>query len=48
MEGGDGQAQNLFDETLKALGRVLGTDHPATLDAVRVRRAECDIEPPRM
>ncbi|RSM72734.1 hypothetical protein DMB66_04980 [Actinoplanes sp. ATCC 53533] len=43
---GDDSGQPLFDRTLTAMGRSLGTDHPATLDAVRGRRTDCDIEPP--
>ncbi|GLY03878.1 FxSxx-COOH system tetratricopeptide repeat protein [Actinoplanes sp. NBRC 101535] len=48
MECGEDGAQALFDTTLKDLGRVLGAEHPATLDAVRGRRPECDIEPPQL
>ncbi|MEV6347541.1 FxSxx-COOH system tetratricopeptide repeat protein [Actinoplanes sp. NPDC051851] len=44
----DDSAQALFDETLTMMSRVLGADHPATLDAVRGQRADCDIEPPRV
>jgi hypothetical protein len=38
--------QALLDETIEALGQVLGPEHPETVDAARGKRAECDIEPP--
>jgi tetratricopeptide repeat protein/NTP-dependent ternary conflict system VMAP-like protein/NB-ARC domain-containing protein len=46
IAAGDDSGQLLFDSTVKTMAAVLGSDHPATTDAVRGRRTECDIEPP--
>ena len=47
VAGGDeAGGQTLLEQTHKALSSVLGASHPATLDALRGRRAECDIEAP--
>ena len=35
-----------LNSAVEALGELLGPDHPETLDALRGKRAECDIEPP--
>ncbi|MBN1173204.1 MAG: hypothetical protein JXA67_13605 [Micromonosporaceae bacterium] len=43
---GDAAAQQRLDATLDTLERVLGRNHPDTIDAIRGRRADCDIEPP--
>jgi tetratricopeptide (TPR) repeat protein len=44
--GAETAGQQLLDETVASFGRVLGADHPETIDASRFKRAECDIEPP--
>ncbi|MEV6845119.1 FxSxx-COOH system tetratricopeptide repeat protein [Actinoplanes sp. NPDC051411] len=46
IQSGEDSGQTLFDESIKMMSAVLGTDHPATLDAVRGQRSECDIEAP--
>ena len=43
---GQQAAQLRFDEVIDALERVLGKEHPDTVDAIRGKRADCDIEPP--
>ncbi|MBT8227931.1 MAG: tetratricopeptide repeat protein [Dactylosporangium sp.] len=43
---GDAPAQQRLDAALDALERVLGRNHPDTIDAIRGKRADCDIEPP--
>ena len=40
------EAEPLLAATLANLAQVRGAKHPATLDAGRGKRAECDIEPP--
>ncbi|MEV6303476.1 FxSxx-COOH system tetratricopeptide repeat protein [Actinoplanes sp. NPDC051861] len=44
--GDESKGEILLRQAAEALGRRLGPDHPVTLDAVRGRRAECDIEMP--
>ncbi len=44
--GDEVKGQALLDQAIAALGRILGADHPETVDAARGKRAECDIEPP--
>ena len=39
-------AQLRFDNVIDTLERVLGKEHPDTIDAIRGKRADCDIEPP--
>lgn len=43
---GDPTGQSLYEETLARMGRVLGPEHPVTVDAAGGRRAEFDIETP--
>lgn len=40
-----GQQQQL-DAVLDTYQRILGPDHPDTVDAIRGKRADCDLEPP--
>ncbi|MBT8226725.1 MAG: tetratricopeptide repeat protein [Dactylosporangium sp.] len=42
----DAAPQQHLDQVLDTFGRVLGRDHPSTVDAIRGKRADCDIEPP--
>jgi hypothetical protein len=42
----DLEARQELQQTLDRLERILGTDHPDTVDAVRGKRADCDVEPP--
>ncbi|WP_436531382.1 FxSxx-COOH system tetratricopeptide repeat protein [Actinoplanes sp. HUAS TT8] len=44
--GDEAGGQVLFDQVCKTISNVLGANHPATLDAIRGQRAECDIEAP--
>lgn len=47
VAGGDESGgQALLEQAHKTMSSVLGVNHPATLDAMRGRRAECDIEAP--
>ncbi|GGL13074.1 hypothetical protein GCM10012284_54650 [Mangrovihabitans endophyticus] len=46
MAADDDTGHGLYERTLADLRRTFGVDHPATLDAVRGRRADCDLEPP--
>lgn len=47
METGDRDGgQALLDGAIAKLVELYGAEHPETEDAVRGRRAECDIEPP--
>ncbi|MET0416276.1 MAG: FxSxx-COOH system tetratricopeptide repeat protein, partial [Actinoplanes sp.] len=44
--GDEAGGQALLDRARQTMSSVLGANHPATLDAVRGRRTECDIEAP--
>jgi tetratricopeptide (TPR) repeat protein len=44
--GDETGGQALLEQTHKTMSGVLGANHPLTLDALRGRRAECDIEAP--
>jgi tetratricopeptide (TPR) repeat protein len=46
QEVGDEAGEELRRTTIAAFARILGPEHPETLDADRGKRAECDIEPP--
>jgi tetratricopeptide (TPR) repeat protein len=44
--GEDPAGQQRLDSVMDAFQRVLGADHPDTIDAIRGKRADCDLEPP--
>lgn len=42
----ESESRRYLDQVLDTLAEVLGREHPETLDGIRGKRADCDIEPP--